>query len=52
LLIYWVGLQKVATDKEKLLEGAHKLKRVAAMVYSREEKNGGDSRQLAIVALT
>jgi hypothetical protein len=52
LLIYWAGLQKVPTDKGKLLEGAHKLKQVAAMVYSRQDKNGGDSHQLAIVALT
>jgi hypothetical protein len=46
------GLQKVATDKEKLLKDAHKLKQVAAMVYSRQDQNGGSSRQLAIVALT
>jgi hypothetical protein len=44
------GLQKVTTDKEKLLEGAHKLKQVAAMVYACHEQNG-DSRQLAIVVV-
>jgi hypothetical protein len=35
LLIYWASLQKIATDKEKLLEGAQKLKQVVVVVYSR-----------------
>jgi hypothetical protein len=51
LLIYWAGLQKDASDKKKLLEGAHKLKQAAAMVYARQEHND-DSCELAIVART
>jgi hypothetical protein len=51
LLIYWAGLQKDVSDKEKLLEGAHKLKQAAAMVYARQEHND-DSRELAIGART
>jgi hypothetical protein len=51
LLIYWAGLQNDVVDKEKLLKGAHKLKKVAAMVYARPKHNDG-SRQLAIMAMT
>jgi glucose dehydrogenase len=49
LLIYWVGLQKDATDKERLIEGANRLKQVATLVYSRQVE---DSHQLAIVTMT
>jgi hypothetical protein len=49
LLIYWAGLQKHAAEKERLIEGANKLKQVATLVYSRQEEG---SRQLAIVTMT
>jgi hypothetical protein len=49
LLIYWEGLQKDAADKEKLIEGAHKLKQVAASVYARQDDG---SRQLAIMTMS
>jgi hypothetical protein len=37
LLIYWAGLQKDAADKERLIEGANKLKQVATSVYTRQD---------------
>jgi hypothetical protein len=49
LLIYWAGLQKDAADKERLIEGANRLKQVATSVYSRQVE---DSHQLAIVTMT
>jgi hypothetical protein len=49
LLIYWEGLQKDVADKERLIEGANRLKQVATLVYSRQVE---DSRQLAIVTMT
>jgi hypothetical protein len=49
LLIYWAGLQKDVADKEKLIEGANKLKQVAALVYARQDDG---SHQLAIVTMT
>jgi hypothetical protein len=53
LLIYWAGLQKLAADKEKMSEGAHKVKQVATSVYSRQAQTTiADSHQLAMVAST
>jgi hypothetical protein len=51
LLLYWAGLQKLLSDKEKLTEGAQKLKQVAAYVYSRQAKVPTDTeaRQLAVI---
>jgi hypothetical protein len=40
---------KDAADKEKLIEGANKLKQVAATVYARQDDG---SHQLAIVTMT
>jgi hypothetical protein len=51
--ILFVGLFEITkdvVDKEKLLEGAHKLKQVAASVYTRQEHSDG-SRRLAIVTM-
>jgi hypothetical protein len=45
LLVYWTGFQKDTADKNKLLEGAEKMKQVAAAVYSSHQV---DPRQLAI----
>jgi hypothetical protein len=53
LLIYLAGLQKLAADKEKLSEGAHKLKQAATSIYSRQAQTTvADSHQLAVVAST
>jgi hypothetical protein len=48
LLVYQEGLQKDATDKSKLLKGAHKMKQVVAAVYSNRQAEQ-DLRQLVII---
>jgi hypothetical protein len=48
--VVFAGLQKDAADNKKLLEGAHKLKQVAASVYARQELGEG-SRQLCVYSL-
>jgi hypothetical protein len=46
--VYWAGLQKDFADKEKLLEGARKLKQVDASIYSKRQADV-DPHQLTLV---
>jgi hypothetical protein len=48
LLIYLVGLQNDEADKEKLIDGSRKLKKVAASVYSRHQVDVY-ARQLVVI---
>jgi hypothetical protein len=46
LLLYWAGLLKDLPDKDRLIEGAQKMKLVAAEVYSHQV--AADSLQLVV----
>jgi hypothetical protein len=46
LLLYWAGILKDLPDKDRLIEGAQKMKLVAAEVYSHQV--AADSLQLVV----